>query len=484
MLLRHSVIYLLARGLPGVINFLAIAIYTRLLSPEDYGRYALVIAGVGFFDVVFFQWLRLALLRFLPAHLEDPKPLLSTVLAGFTLLALLTGGLGVLLAFLWPDITWRGLILLAVPLLWAQAWFELNLELARSKLQPWRYGLMSGLKAVSALGFGMVLVLWGVGAYGPLLGLLLGMLLVGLLGARRDWGGISLREGFSWVKVRPLVIYGLPFVASFALGFVVFSSDRFMLAWFLGEAAAGVYSAGYDLTWQTLGLLAAVINLAAYPLAVRAFESGGWDKARKQLEKNVSILLSVILPATAGFAVLSWPIANLVLGESFREVALLLPWIALANLIFSLKVYHADLAYQLSKRTQYQAGIAGLAAVVNLGLNLWWIPLFGMTGAAYATLVAYAVAMLASFVVGRALLPVPLPLLDLGKVAAATMVMTLVLLLLQGFGVEVRSPFWLFLSVAVGGLVYLAAVTFMNVAGVRTKLGRRFFAVGMGGTRE
>jgi len=47
MLLRHSALYLLARGVPGIVNFLAVPIYTRVLSPDEYGRYALVIAGVG-----------------------------------------------------------------------------------------------------------------------------------------------------------------------------------------------------------------------------------------------------------------------------------------------------------------------------------------------------------------------------------------------------------------------------------------------------
>ena len=55
MLLRHSALYLLARGVPGLVNFFAIAIYTRMLSPEEYGRYALVVAGVGLFNVNFFS---------------------------------------------------------------------------------------------------------------------------------------------------------------------------------------------------------------------------------------------------------------------------------------------------------------------------------------------------------------------------------------------------------------------------------------------
>jgi len=67
---RHSVIYLLGRGLAGVLSFLTIPIYTRLLSPYDYGRYTLVVAGVNLFNVVLFQWIRIALLRFLPAYME------------------------------------------------------------------------------------------------------------------------------------------------------------------------------------------------------------------------------------------------------------------------------------------------------------------------------------------------------------------------------------------------------------------------------
>ena len=94
MLLKHSVYYMLARGLPGVASFAALALYTRLLEPDEYGRYALVITGVGFFNVVFFQWIRLSLLRFLPACMGNPSSFFATILAAFVGAALLTGGCG------------------------------------------------------------------------------------------------------------------------------------------------------------------------------------------------------------------------------------------------------------------------------------------------------------------------------------------------------------------------------------------------------
>jgi len=62
MLPRHGLHYLLARGLPGVPNFLAIAIYTQLLNPDQYGSYTLTIAAIGVADAFLLRWLRLAVL--------------------------------------------------------------------------------------------------------------------------------------------------------------------------------------------------------------------------------------------------------------------------------------------------------------------------------------------------------------------------------------------------------------------------------------
>jgi O-antigen/teichoic acid export membrane protein len=80
-ILKQTGIYLIARGLPGIAAFLAIPVFTRLLDPAAYGRYALVSATVGLLNALLFQWLRLALVRYLPAFKDDPAPLKSTLLA-------------------------------------------------------------------------------------------------------------------------------------------------------------------------------------------------------------------------------------------------------------------------------------------------------------------------------------------------------------------------------------------------------------------
>lgn len=462
MLLKHSVQYLLARGLPGIVNFVAIAIYTHMLSVDEYGRYALVVAGIGLFDIVFFQWLRLSLVRFLPVRTHDSKKLLSTILSGFLMLALITGVLGVLLALLWPDQTTRGLILFAIPLLWAQAWFDLNLELARSRLQPYIYGFMSGLKAVSSLIIGWGSILCGLGPWGPMIGLLLGMLLVGFLNIRMSWTGLAP----IWDREisHKFLCYGLPLTATFALSFVVSTSDRFIIAYFLGEGPAGVYSASYDLAQQSLSMLMLALNLSSFPLILQALEHNGLVAARQKARDSTTLLLTAAVPAAFAFVFFPAQIA-MIYGHSFRnEAELLLPIISVAALIAGIKTYHFDRAFHLSTKTGGQVWVSFASATANILLNWAWIPRFGLIGAAYATLFAYILGLMLSAYIGQRLFAVPFPWKEAFLISMATGIVVAVLMFVRYVFVYENY----IVQAVVGGALYLLLIWFFDVSNVRS----------------
>lgn len=422
-LLRHSAIYLIARGVPGAINFLAIAIYTRLLSPQEYGQYVLVIAAVGFTSVLCFQWINLSLLRFVPSSEFAISDLLSTVKAtywaivGFTALVGTTG----ILVLAPGDQRW--LMLIALPLLWLQAWFDMNLELARARLQPARYGIAAGLRAVSAITLGTALVTLKLGAFAPLLGLATGYVLGGMTLQALGWKTCRVRLVTPVLK--QLLRYGLPLAATLALSYVISSSDRFLIAYHLGEQEAGIYAASYDMVSQFLVMLMMIINMAAYPLVITALEQSGAEAARVQLARNLWLLLAASVPATLGMVLFAPQIASLVLGKSFRQAGtVIIPWIAAATLLAGVRSYYFDLAFQLGKQTIGQLWVVGSSAVVNFVLNMVLIPRTGMLGAAWATIAAYAVALLLSVLLGRRAFTVPLNWRGAGQVllAAAAMV--------------------------------------------------------------
>jgi O-antigen/teichoic acid export membrane protein len=465
MLWRHSALYLLARGLPGVVSLAAIAVYTRLLGADEYGRYALVIAGVGLGNKLVFEWLRLSLLRFRPAFKERLQVFDATIAAGFLALVAGTAVLGGAVLILAPDDLARRLLLAGIALLCIQAVFDLELERVRIQLRPRRYGMLALGRAVLSLMLGVLFVSLGLGPIGVISGLGLGMLIALARPLAESWRRIRL-ELCDWALLRRLCRYGAPLAATSALGVVITSSDRFLIGWLLGEEKVGLYAAGYDLANLSLGLLLTIVNLAAYPLVVRALEEHGAELARHQLVANLTALLAIGLPATIGFAVLARPIANVVLGQEFhQEAAVLMPLIAVAALLRDLKAYYLDLAFHLGRNTVGQMWVTLAAVAVNVGLNLWWIPAFGIVGAAHAAVIAHAMALVLSGLVGRRVFRLPGPDGDTLKVLLASCGMGLVVWQVHDF----MGPVALVGQVLGGAVVYGLLLVVLDVAGLRAR---------------
>jgi O-antigen/teichoic acid export membrane protein len=464
MLWRHGLYYLAARGGPGLVSLLGIVVYTRLLTPEEYGRYALVIAGVGLANKLAFDWLRLALLRFLPA-LPEPRVLFATIGAAFLSLLVLSALVGVG-AVIVVDSGVRGLIGMGLGLLWVQALFELELERARSELAPKRYGLMAFTRAALGLALGAVLVAMGFGAAGPLLGLLAAML-VALVPPL-----LQILPGFRLALCDPrlmrrIAAYGAPLAVTGAFSFLIGNADRFLLGWLIDDAAVGRYAVVYDLASFSLGLLLMVINLAAYPLAVRALEERGVAAARTQLRANLGALLALGLPGTVGLMVLARPLGELILGAGFRDqTVLLIPLIALGALLRDLKVYYADVAFYLGRNTLSQMWVTIGACLLNVLLNLWWIPAFGIVGAAYASIVAYALALVLSAILGSRAFALPGPSFDSLKIVAAAAAMGAVLWPFASYtGIVALTG-----QIACGALTYALLIWLLDVGSVRAHL--------------
>lgn len=465
MLLKHSAIYLAARGVPGVLNLVAIALYTRLLPSEEYGRYVLILAGAGLGVTILFSWLQMALIRYYPIYEQDPAPLLRTVAT--ILMGLLTTTALITFAIAWiagrthPEL--KPLLLYGWLVMSFSAWFDHTLALKRVLLRPAEYALMTSIKAILATSVGVgTAILVERSFVAPLAGLIVGAGTASVL-----FGGLRWIQRLSVVDpntLRELFRYGAPFTFTFALSFVVSSSDRFLLAGFLNESAAGIYAAAYDLSQQTITMLLMTVNLAAFPLVLRALEAGGVPAAQSQLRANFSLLMGVGFPATAGLAILSPNIAHIFLGLTFREQAQpIIPWIAFAALLAGVRSYYFDQAFQLTRTTVHQVWIMGLAAFVNIALNMFWIPKLGLMGAVYSTVIAYLIALGASVYWGRSVFPIPFPLIDFLKIVVSTSGMIVVLFPLCSF----LGANALILQVAAGILTYGTLLGLLNLRRIR-----------------
>jgi O-antigen/teichoic acid export membrane protein len=353
-------------------------------------------------------------------------------------------------------------------LLTVQALFELACEYARSALRPWRYMVLQVTRCTAIVGLGVALIVIGWGWWGPLLGGAAGMGLAVAWAFAVDWRDVRMMvDRPTLVKVAQ---YGVPLSMTVALTVVISSSDRFLIAAFSGEAQAGLYSVAVDFTSQTLTLLMLVINMAMFPIAVRAWEHRGREAAQEQMRANASLLMAVGLPCVVGLIVLAPGISNCFLGKSYRGTAAqIMPLVALGTFLAGFKAYHFDAAFQFAHRTIWQVWIVLFAAVVNLGLNYVAIPIWGINGAAGASVVAYVISIALTAWLGRRHFVLPFPVTGAMQVLLAAGVMAALLAPFRGeVGMRAVGA-----QVVAGAAVYGLVLVGVNFLGLRDSLLRR-----------
>jgi len=464
-MLRSGLIYFVGRFGAAAITFLAIAVYTRLLSPSDYGTLAVIQAGVTLGYASLMQWLMISFARFMPQYKEREDIIRSNIAVAYLLVAglVLLVAPAVLHLFTSDDVS-KTAIILGIGVLLASGMAELTLVQFNMMLQPFRYTLFALLRVTIGTATGIALVYAGYGPIGALIGLLTGHLLIMIQNYRRTWSGVTV--GMVEKNLfRQLASYGLVYAMNGALLAFIDVSDRYIIHWLLGADAAGLYSAPYDLAMRSLHVLILVAAMAGNPLIFRAFEAKGEAAAAPLIMQQFEMITAIALPAAIALAMLSPAIISVLLGDAFHEAGkLLLPWIALATMLQGLQSGYLSLAFALPKKPLQQTWFFVAGAVVNVSLNLYLIPRFGILGAALATVVSFTVIIICSFVMGRRLYALPFPFLGCLKVATASLLLVLILWPVAGEGLSSILALRL-----VGGFVlYALVLILLDVAGTRS----------------
>jgi O-antigen/teichoic acid export membrane protein len=235
----------------------------------------------------------------------------------------------------------------------------------------------------------------------------------------------------------------------------------------MGDEAAGVYSVAVDFTSQTLTLLMLVINMAVFPVAVRAWENHGREAAQEKMRANASYLMAIGVPCVVGMALLAPGVAHAFLGKGYRiSAAHIIPLVALGTFLANFKAFHFDAAFQFAHRTIYQVWIVLFVAVVNIGLNLIAIPHWGINGAVGASVVAYMISIGLTAWLGRRHFSLPFPFVAAAQVLLAAGTMALALLPVRGYlgGLAMVG------QIALGMAVYGMALVATNFLGMRRLL--------------
>jgi len=180
-----------------------------------------------------------------------------------------------------------------------------------------------------------------------------------------------------------------------AASFLFVRVDQVMVKFFLGETSVGLYAAAVRLVevWYFVpgiicgSLLPAIIN------AKKVDEKKYYERLKKLYILLAFVAVLIAVPSTV---LASWVI-NLLFGSAYSEAAGILRiyvWSGIGLfLLWGLQQYFLS-----ENRLKIIFYLYLFSMITNIVLNLFFIPKFGLMGAAWATLISYSIGPIAVFV--------------------------------------------------------------------------------------
>lgn len=438
---RQSIIYGAGGLIQRVLAVLLLPIYTRYLTPSDYGTVETLIALTTVLVIVLRLGISTAFIRFYFDSKDPVRRRLVLRTSFWFTMTMATVGLVLGLA-LSPEIasglfgsSGEALVVAAAFVgLWAQMNWEQMLALFRVEERAVAFvsATLVNIGVTIAATLTLVVAL-DKGALGVIVGNFTGTLVVYvlLLGYRREQLGLQVDRDL----LRAMNRYGLPLVPSALMLWVTNFSDRFLLLKLADSAEVGLYSVGVRVA-SAMALLLTAFRMSWPPFAYSIEDD---REAKATYSFVLTYVMTFMTWIATGLTLLSPWLVDLIAAPEFSRSSDVVGPLAFSVVLFSGYVVVA-IGLGRTKRTQFNWVVTGAAAIVNVGLNVTLIPRYGMMAAAFATLAAYATMFVGMVWWARRVFPVSwqwrrvltavgigVATVAVGKLAGAGLVVALVL---------------------------------------------------------
>ncbi len=385
-LLKDSSVYLAVNVASKIIGFAMIPFYARFLSTDQYGILNLIELATTVVAIAFgLQSIGQSLTRIY--HDQDDenvrRAVVSTALMATILIAGGTAAIGMVTA---PSIAeainlsgQASLLRMAFLAMFFGSVAEVVLVYERMHNRVGFFAIYAIVTLFLTLSLNIVLIgWWHLGVWGFVYSKLAvaGPACILLL-ARTAWEvGVAWRSQIAAALAR----FGGPLVVSGVCYFGIHFSDRLFLA-HVSRAEVGVYSLAYNFAFLLSILIGDSFN-KSWGVSFYSYASGaGWQERFAQVGRWLVFVLGA---GAIGISLFGRDVLILMVPASYQPPMLLLPLLVFGYFLREVGDFFNSMLL-IGAGSGLVGRIAVAGALVNLALNAWLIPRFGIWGAAWAT---------------------------------------------------------------------------------------------------
>jgi len=412
-LFRRSIVYAVGNVGRQLVGFVMLPVYTRYLSPADYGVVGLMVTAVTFLEAAFGARMMNAVPKFFHESDDDGsrRSVVTTALitTGMTSTVMMFAAMALsapLSRFVFGSQDFQLLMAVGSTLLLSQAVEQYGFVFIRLQDRPWLFVSLSLAKLALQVALNLALVVGlEAGAMGVAISAAVSSAVFGIGLATFVFASC----GFSFKRelVRKLVSFSWPLWASGLALIYMGSATRYLLRVFSSLSDVGLF--------EVAARFAAVIPVllwAPFELhwQMERFVIYKQPDALRTYQRVFRLACAVLFMAAAGLGLFGKFVVALMASDEFHRAGEAIVYLAFAGVFLCLNSF-VNFGHMAMGKTGWIAVNTYLTAAVLTILCMLLIPTYGFVGAAVALMVTRAAQFGISFASARRHYDMKLPML-------------------------------------------------------------------------
>ena len=406
--LNDTLVYGLGFVLLRGISFLLLPIYTNLLSTYDAGIIFIIYTILAFLNPVFSFGMDSALLKFFNSKSYQKVEIISSSIIALVVSSAVLSSIIIIVSFIGKplfNMNYNWLMIISMILFFDSISSRL-LIIVRLLERPFYYLFIGFINIVSSLALNIYYIDYKqLGEQGAIYALALTSLIqfIGLVPILFKNINIS---NFNTHLLKKMFLFGFPFFPAAILFIVTGMVDRFFIKYYLNVEQVGIYGAGYKIG-SLISIVVIAFNLNWQPYYLKYQKNEFFSKNIKKISQLFSVFLLLITTLIS----IGWVLITKIqlfnhhlIGFEFWDAGIIVPWVAFGYYFYGLFILQMPSIYIKNKQL-WIPFFWGLAAIINIILNILLIPRAGIMGAGVATLLSYLTMFISLYVKNQKWMP-------------------------------------------------------------------------------
>lgn len=387
-LVSNSIAFTIANLGSKVISFVLVPVYTYVLSTEEYGTIDIMLTLNSLLMPFIFLSISDAVLRYAMDKRYDKRDVLSVAAQIYLFGMLILLCVLPIIGFYNPEI--KEYLLLFGLVLLLNGLMQMCNQFLRASNHVKAFAANGVIYTLIFAGMNiMSLVVLRLGIYGYLYSMLFADMCCVIFAVviARMWRYLCYNPSRSVLKA--MLRYSIPLIPNALMWWIMDASDKFVIAYFLGVGANGLYAISKKLP-TLIDTFHGIFNQA---WQISAIQESNVENAKDFTSKVYEIYFVFIFLVVNSLMIVAKPLVMYILSNSYYESWKYIPFLLVSVGFSSLSGFLSSKLIAMEKSISiFVTTVTG--AVINTVLNFLLIPFMGINGAAIATLLGFGVVLI------------------------------------------------------------------------------------------